>query len=44
MTDQEQNAIDWIKIVRGTACTGLVNGGRACRWYWLNQHKFRRCD
>lgn len=24
MTDQEQNAIDWIKIVRGTACTGRV--------------------
>ena len=20
----------------------LINGGRACRWYWLNQHKFSR--
>lgn len=24
MTEQEQNAIDWIKIVRGTDCTGRV--------------------
>lgn len=20
----------------------FVNGGRACKWYWLNQNKYRR--
>lgn len=20
----------------------FVNGGKACRWYWLNQHKYPR--